>query len=79
MDDITQKQLSKELKIHARAVGLPSGTAESFIDATIDAIQKSLKGKTVITNTDLTRLVAKELKKYNQDLAYVYQNHDKII
>ena len=79
MDETTKKQLTKELKIHARAVGLPEGSAESFIEATIKSAQKSLKSKTVITNSDLVRIVTKELKKYNQDLAYVYQNHDKII
>ncbi len=79
MDETIRKQLSKELKIHAHAIGLPEGSAESFIKATINAVQKSLKSKSTITDSDLTRLVAKELKKYNQDLAYVYQNHDKII
>ena len=79
MDETTKKQILKELKVHARAVGLPEGSAESFIKATVSAVQKSLKNKTVITNADLTRSIAKELKKYNQDLAYVYQNHDKII
>ena len=79
MDEATKKQLIKELKMHARAVGLPEGAAESFIEATIKSTQKSLKSKTVITNSDLVRIVTKELKKYNQDLAYVYQNHDKII
>ena len=79
MDEATKKQLSKELKTHARAIGLPEGSAESFINAAINDAQKSLKSKSTITNADLTRLVSKELKKYNQDLAYVYQNHDKII
>lgn len=79
MDEATKKQLTKELKMHARAVGLPEGAAESFIEATIKSAQKSLKNKSVITNSDLVRIVTKELKKYNQDLAYVYQNHDKII
>ena len=79
MDEATKKQLTHELKIHARAIGLPEGSAESFIKATVNAVQKSLKAKSVITNSDFTRIVTKELKKYNQDLAYVYQNHDKII
>lgn len=79
MDEATKKQLIKELKMHARAVGLPSGSAESFIEATIKSAQKTLKNKSVITDSDLVRIVTKELKKYNQDLAYVYQNHDKII
>lgn len=79
MDDTLQKKLSRELKIHAHAIGIPEGAAESFIDETIKSVQKSLQKKSTITKADLTRLVVKELKKYHKDFAYVYQNHDKII
>lgn len=78
MDDKTLEQLRKDLKIHAKAVGIPVGAAESFIDETLKTVQKSLKKKT-ITQLDLDRLIVKELKKYNSDFAYVYQNRDKII
>ena len=79
MDDKTLEQLRKDLKIHAKAVGIPVGAAESFIDETFKTVQKSLKKKTIITQLDLDRLIVKELKKYNSDFAYVYQNRDKII
>ncbi len=79
MDSNTEKELRKELKIHARALRIPVGAAESFIDATIKVVKNNLKKKTVITRADLDRLVVKELKKYNADFAYVYQNRDKII
>ena len=79
MDSNTEKELRKELKIHARALRIPVGAAESFIDVTIKVVKNNLKKKTVITRADLDRLVVKELKKYNADFAYVYQNRDKII
>lgn len=79
MDDKALEQLRKDLKIHAKAVGIPVGAAESFIDETLKTVQKSLKKKTIITQLDLDRLIVKELKKYNSDFAYVYQNRDKII
>lgn len=79
MDSNVEKELRKELKIHARALGIPVGAAESFIDETIKSVKSSLKKKTMITKSDLERLVTKELKKYNADFAYVYQNRDKII
>ena len=79
MDDATIKKLERELKTHARALGLPEGTAESFIKETLKSVKKSLRTKTIITEGDLTRLVARELKKYHSDFAYVYKNHDKII
>lgn len=79
MDDKTLKALRAELKLHARALDIPPGAADVFIENTIKAVQKSLKHKSVITTSDLTRTVSRELKKYNQDLAYVYQKYDTII
>lgn len=79
MEKFDEKKLIKELKIDARAIGIPSGAAESFIEKIIPAVKKQLKSKTIITKNDLERIVTKELKKYNNDLAYVYKNRDKII
>lgn len=79
MNKIDTKLLTKNLKIDAKAVGIPIGAAEIFIDKTLKAIQTTLKSKTIITDKDLDRAIIKELKKYNPDLAYVYENRDKII
>lgn len=79
MDNKTEKSLRKILKIHARAVNIPDGSASVFIDETIIAVKKSLEKKSIITDADLKRLVAKELKKYNCDFAYVYEKCDTII
>lgn len=68
-----------ELKIHARALGLAPGASEIFIKKSLNAAQKSLKNRKIILRADLTRTVSKELKKYNADLAYVFENYDKII
>ena len=79
MSAIDIKSLTKILKIDARSVGIPSGAAEVFIDKTLKAAEKSLKSKKIITQEDLDRAITKELKKYNADFAYVYENRDKII
>ena len=79
MNTFNEKKLIKELKIDARALGIPSGAAEIFINETLKSVKKSLKSKNIITEHDLKRLVTKELKKYHADLAYVYENRDKII
>ena len=72
-------KIRKTLKIDAHAIGIPSGAAEVFIDKTIQATKQTLKHKKIITENDLERIIAKELKKYNADFAYVYENRDKII
>ena len=67
------------LKTHAKALGIPSGAAEIFIKKSLDSVKKSFKSQKIHTRQDLTRATAKELKKYHADLAYVYENYDKII
>ena len=79
MDSTTEKSLRKELKLHARALGIPDGAAEDFINTTIKSIQPTLAKKSALTPADFTRIVAKELKKYHKDLAYIYEIHNTII
>ncbi len=72
-------KIKKDLKVHAKALGIPSGAAEVFIDETLKSVAENLKSKKLITDADLTRVISRELKKYHKDFAYVYQNRDKII
>lgn len=79
MEEIDVEKITKELKIDAKGVGIPSGAANIFIQKAINTALKKLNSKTIITENDLKRTLAKELKKYNGDLAYVYENRDTII
>ena len=77
--EFDEKTLTRTLKIDARAIGIPSGAAESFINHTLKDAKKAIKAKPNFTEKELTRIIVTELKKYNKDLAYVYENRDKII
>lgn len=79
MDEKTEKALRKTLKLHARGLGIPDGSAEIFINETLKTVEKTLKGKSIITANDLDRVIVKALRKYNKDFAYVYENRDTII
>ena len=79
MKNFDSNTLEKDLKIDAKAIGIPVGAAEIFIKKSLTAAEKKLKDKKIITKKDLTLAIAKELRKYNADLAYVYENRDKII
>ncbi|MBR2766724.1 hypothetical protein IKD67_01395 [Candidatus Saccharibacteria bacterium] len=79
MRDFDENEIIHNLKIDAHAVGIPEGAAETFIERTIKDAKKSLKNRSIITESDLHRAILKELKKYHADLAYVYENRDKII
>ena len=73
------KAAESNLKIHAKALDIAPAAANIFIKKSLKAAEKSLKKRKIITKSDLTRAVAKELNKYNPDLAYVFENYDKII
>lgn len=79
IQDTMKKELTKTLLFHAKGLGIPEGAAEDFVKKSIAAAEKSLKQKSIITDLDLYHAVRKELKKYNSDLAYVYENYDKIV
>ena len=79
MRDLDEKEIIHNLKIDAHAVGIPEGAADTFIERTIKDVKKSLKNRSIVTEKDLQRAILKELKKYHADLAYVYENRDKII
>lgn len=74
-----RRELTKSLKIDAKALDIPPAAAEIFIEKTLDAVEKDLHPKKIVTERDLTAAIVKELKKFNPDFAYIYQNRDKII
>ncbi|MBR3236057.1 hypothetical protein IKF92_00010 [Candidatus Saccharibacteria bacterium] len=79
MYNLDEKDIIKTLKIDARALGIPSGAAEVFIQKSVKAALNSLQKKSIITDLDVKKAVTKELKKYHADLAYVFENRDKIV
>ena len=77
--DFSEKEIISDLKINAKALAIPSGAANAFIEKIMNGAKKSLKNKKIIMKKDLDRAILKELCIYNGDLAYVYENRDKII
>ncbi len=78
-EPFVEADLKKSLALHAKALDIPTGAAEIFIDRALSAAKTKLKTKNTITESDLTRIISRELKKYHKDFAYVYENRDKII
>ena len=74
-----EDKIRTDLRIDAKGIGIPTGTADAFIEQTLKATKRAVKGKPAITEKDLIRIISKELEKYNPDFAYVYRNRGKII
>ena len=79
IEEFSRKQLAKQMKIDAKGLGIAPGAADAFIEKTLDAVEKGFKHKKIITEKDLTLAISRELKKYNKDFAYIYQNRATII
>lgn len=63
----------------AKIIGIPDGAAETIADKVTEKVRLWATSRPAITNDDLNRRIAIEAKRYNADLAYVYQNRGKII
>ena len=79
MNNLDADSYIKLLKIDAKALGIPAGAAEIFIQKSIIAALKTLQKKSIVTELDVKKAIVKELKKYHTDLAYVFENRDKIV
>ena len=76
---LSKKKVHEEIKREARVLGIHSGTAEIIADKVTEKIMSWSKKRAVITEKDLNTRLAKEIKKYNEDLAYLFESKDKII
>ena len=75
----SRKKLTEEILREAKVLNLHMGAAEIMTEKVVENVEKWSKRRTMFTREDLNRAVAKEIKKYNADLAYVYENRGKII
>lgn len=76
---LEQEALAKQVACDAKGVGVPAGVTKVMSDQIAKKVVDWAKKRSTITEADLYRRLAKESKKYSSDLAYVYENHDKII
>lgn len=63
----------------AKIIGIPDGAAETIASQVTEKVRLWVLSRPAITTEDLNRKIATEAKRYNADLAYVYQNRGKII
>lgn len=72
-------ELEKDILREAKVLGLSDSVAKMVAKRVCERIEKWTEKRSAVTDEDLNRQIAKELKDYNADLAYVYQIRGKII
>lgn len=77
--EFSAEALREDILHEAKLLMIPEIVARTITDKVVCKTEKWLEKKAAITSDDLNRYLAEEIKKYNEDLAYVYQNRGKII
>lgn len=76
---LSKKKIHEDIKREAKILGLHPGTAEIIADNVVDKVIAWSKKRSMITEDDLNQRLSKEIKKYNADLAYLFESKGKII
>jgi len=76
---LSEKKVHEDIKREAKVLGLHAGTAEIIADKVTDKVIAWSKKRSMITEDDLNMRLAKEIKPYNEDLAYLFESRNKII
>jgi hypothetical protein len=77
--EYSSSDIKNNILKHARSIKMAPGWAEKVADIVAEKTDKWIENKEIVTEADLRRQIIKELKILSPDLAFAYQNHDKII
>lgn len=74
----SEKKLTREIMQEGKVLKLHPGAVEIVAGRVAHTLSKWVEGKD-LTQHELDQKVARELKKYNPDLAYLYQHRGRMI
>ena len=77
--DYSSSGVKQSILRNAKSIGLPEGWAKQIATRVAKETDKWIADKEIVTENDLRRKIISELKELSPDLAYAYQNHDKIL
>lgn len=75
----SRNSIKQDIIEHGAGLGLPRGWLEQIAEITTQAVDDWIADKAMVTEDDIRRKVIMELEPLNADIAYVYENYDKII
>jgi hypothetical protein len=64
---------------HGAGLGLAKGWLEQIAELAANAVDVWVSTKSAVTEEDIRNQVVNQLKPLNADIAYAYENYDKII
>ena len=76
---LSKKKIHTTIKQEAKVLGLHAGNIEIIADKVTEKIMNWSKKRSMITEEDLNMRIAKEIKPFNEDLAFLFENRGKII
>ena len=76
---LSKKKIHEDIKREAKVLGMHPGTAEIIADKVVDKIMIWREKRAMITEDDLNQRLAKEIKKFNEDLAYLFESRNKVL
>ena len=75
----SRNTVKQDIIQYGAGLGLPKGWLEQIAEITTKAVDDWISDKAYVTEDDIRRKVVFELKRLNTDIAYAYENYDKII
>ena len=75
----SRKVLISEIMFEARVLNRHLGSAGIIAEKVADEVEKWASEREIVTEDDITKVASKKLQKYDKDLAYIFENRDKIV
>ncbi len=77
--EYSRNDVKRDIIYAGAGLGLPAGWLEQMAEITTQAVDQWIADKATVTEDDIRRKVILELEPLNADVAYAYDNYDKII
>lgn len=77
--EYSSKGIQQNVMRYARSQNVPENWAKQIAERVAKATDAWIDNKDTATEDDLRKVIYKEIKVLDPDLAFAYKNHDKII
>ena len=75
----THEDIKQSILKCGLGLGMAEGWVELIAEKVASAMDEWTQNKGIVTETDIRKRITNELSVFNSDIAYAYENHDKII